>query len=101
MAETKTPILETKKLGITFGGLKAVQDFNIQICQGELVGLIGPNGAGKTTLMRILCGIVSPTRGHVLVDGRDIAAPPAGSQPVEPTLEDGYMALASDDRARA
>ena len=115
-----------------------------------MIGLIGPNGAGKTTLMRILCGIVGPTRGRVLVDGHDLSeprnrralkkalgylpqdiepypnltpplmappagavvvnaattaqgtryrivsdAPPAGSAPVEPTLEDGYMALAA------
>ena len=69
MAETKTPILETKKLGITFGGLKAVQDFNIQICQGELVGLIGPNGAGKTTVFNLLTGVYVPTEGTVLLNG--------------------------------
>ena len=55
MAETKTPILETKKLGITFGGLKAVQDFNIQICQGELVGSSAP-----TAPARPRCSICSP-----------------------------------------
>ena len=70
MAETKTPILETKKLGITFGGLKAVQDFNIQICQGELVGLIGPNGAGKTTVFNLLTGVYVPTEGTVLLNGK-------------------------------
>ena len=48
MAEVKTPVLETKHLGISFGGLHAVQDFNIQMNAGELVGLIGPNGAGMT-----------------------------------------------------
>ena len=55
------------------------KDFDKKPCALDLpsgmIGLIGPNGAGKTTLMRILCGIVSPTRGHVLVDGRDIAEP--------------------------
>ena len=69
MAETKTPILETKKLGITFGGLKAVQDFNIQICQGELVGLIGPNGAGKTTVFNLITGVYKPTEGSFYLNG--------------------------------
>ena len=65
----KTPVLETKKLGITFGGLKAVQDFNIQIYQGELIGLIGPNGAGKTTVFNLLTGVYVPTEGTVLLNG--------------------------------
>ena len=65
----KTPVLETKKLGITFGGLKAVQDFNIQIYQGELVGLIGPNGAGKTTVFNMLTGVYVPTEGTFLLNG--------------------------------
>ena len=65
----KTPDLETKKLGITFGGLKAVQDFNIQIYSGELVGLIGPNGAGKTTVFNLLTGVYVPTEGTVLLNG--------------------------------
>ena len=65
----KIPVLETKKLGITFGGLKAVQDFNIQIYQGELVGLIGPNGAGKTTVFNMLTGVYVPTEGTVLLNG--------------------------------
>ena len=69
MPEKKLPVLETKKLGITFGGLKAVQDFNIQIYQGELVGLIGPNGAGKTTVFNMLTGVYVPTEGTVLLNG--------------------------------
>ncbi len=69
MPEKKMPVLETKKLGITFGGLKAVQDFNIQIYQGELVGLIGPNGAGKTTVFNMLTGVYVPTEGTVLLNG--------------------------------
>ena len=69
MPETKTPVLETKKLGITFGGLKAVRDFNIQIYEGELVGLIGPNGAGKTTVFNMLTGVYVPTEGTVLLSG--------------------------------
>ena len=66
---TRMPVLETKKLGITFGGLKAVQDFNIQIYQGELIGLIGPNGAGKTTVFNLLTGVYVPTEGTVLLNG--------------------------------
>ena len=69
MAEQKTPDLETRKLGISFGGLKAVQDFNLQMYQGELVGLIGPNGAGKTTVFNLLTGVYVPTEGTVLLDG--------------------------------
>lgn len=69
MAEQKTPVLETRKLGISFGGLKAVQDFNLQMYQGELVGLIGPNGAGKTTVFNLLTGVYVPTEGTVLLDG--------------------------------
>lgn len=69
MAEAKTPVLESKKLGITFGGLKAVQDFNIKIYEGELVGLIGPNGAGKTTVFNLLTGVYAPTEGSVLLNG--------------------------------
>ena len=69
MPEKKLPVLETKKLGITFGGLKAVQDFNIQLYQGELVGLIGPNGAGKTTVFNMLTGVYVPTEGTVLLNG--------------------------------
>ena len=69
MPETRTPVLETRKLGITFSGLKAVQDFNIQIYSGELVGLIGPNGAGKTTVFNMLTGVYVPTEGTVLLNG--------------------------------
>lgn len=73
MAETlKTPVLETKKLGISFGGLKAVSDFNIQIYEGELVGLIGPNGAGKTTVFNLLTGVYEPTEGTVLLNGQPL-----------------------------
>ena len=69
MSEERTPILETRKLGITFGGLVAVSDFNIKIFKGELVGLIGPNGAGKTTLFNMLTGVYKPTEGSVLLEG--------------------------------
>jgi len=70
MSDERTPILETRKLGITFGGLVAVSDFNIQVFKGELVGLIGPNGAGKTTVFNMLTGVYKPTEGSVLLDGQ-------------------------------
>ncbi len=70
MAEQQNvPVLETRKLGISFGGLKAVNDFNIKIYPGELVGLIGPNGAGKTTVFNLLTGVYAPTEGTVLLNG--------------------------------
>ena len=65
----KKPVLETRKLGISFGGLQAVQDFNIQIYPGELIGLIGPNGAGKTTVFNMLTGVYVPTEGTVMLNG--------------------------------
>ena len=69
MTDERTPILETRKLGITFGGLVAVSDFNIKVFSGELVGLIGPNGAGKTTVFNMLTGVYKPTEGSVLLEG--------------------------------
>ena len=65
----RVPVLETRKLGISFGGLKAVNDFNTKIYQGELVGLIGPNGAGKTTVFNLLTGVYVPTEGTVMLNG--------------------------------
>ena len=69
MSEQRTPVLQTKHLGITFGGLRAVNDFNIEIYKGELVGLIGPNGAGKTTVFNMLTGVYVTTEGDVLLEG--------------------------------
>ena len=56
-------LLEAKNLGISFGGLRAVDDFNIKIEKGSLYGLIGPNGAGKTTVFNLLTGVYKPTEG--------------------------------------
>ena len=70
MSDERKPILETRKLGITFGGLVAVSDFNIKVFKGELVGLIGPNGAGKTTVFNMLTGVYKPTEGSVLLEGQ-------------------------------
>ena len=69
MSDERKPILETRKLGITFGGLVAVSDFNIKVFKGELVGLIGPNGAGKTTVFNMLTGVYKPTEGSVILEG--------------------------------
>lgn len=66
------PILEVKSAGIQFGGLKAVQNLNMVLNQGELVGLIGPNGAGKTTSFNLLTGVYVPTEGDVLFNGERI-----------------------------
>lgn len=65
-------LLETKNLGITFGGLRAVGNFEISIGDNELVGLIGPNGAGKTTIFNLLTGVYLPTEGEILVEGKSV-----------------------------
>ena len=67
----KTPIMECSHLGIDFGGLTAVDEFNIAIGRTEISGLIGPNGAGKTTVFNLLTKVYQPTRGTVLIDGMD------------------------------
>ena len=69
----KSPILECSHLGIDFGGLRAVDDFNIAIGRTEIAGLIGPNGAGKTTVFNLLTKVYQPTRGTILLDGMDTA----------------------------
>lgn len=65
-------LLKVESLGIQFGGLKAVQNVNMYMNQGELIGLIGPNGAGKTTTFNMLTGVYAPTEGKVLFDGKSI-----------------------------
>ena len=67
----KRPILECRHLGIDFGGLTAVDDFNMAIGRTEIAGLIGPNGAGKTTVFNLLTKVYQPTRGTILLDGLD------------------------------
>ena len=67
----KLPVLEARHLGIDFGGLTAVDDFNLTIGRTEIAGLIGPNGAGKTTVFNLLTKVYQPTRGIIMVDGRD------------------------------
>lgn len=65
-------MLEVTNLGISFGGLRAVNEFNIQIEEGQLYGLIGPNGAGKTTIFNLLTGVYKPDSGKVVLDGKNI-----------------------------
>ena len=66
------PVLETRHLGIEFGGMKAVDDFNLTIGKTEIAGLIGPNGAGKTTVFNLLTKVYEPTSGAVLINGQDL-----------------------------
>ena len=65
----KMPVLDVRNLGIDFGGLTAVDGFNITIGPTEISGLIGPNGAGKTTIFNLLTSVYQPTRGSILVNG--------------------------------
>ena len=67
-----TPMLETKNLGISFGGLKAVDELTMTINKGQLYGLIGPNGAGKTTAFNLLTGVYKPTEGNFFLDGEKL-----------------------------
>lgn len=65
-------VLETQNLGISFGGLKAVQDANIKIKKGQIYGMVGPNGAGKTTVFNMLTGVYLPTTGTFFLDGEEL-----------------------------
>ena len=65
----QSPVLECRHLGIDFGGLSAVKDFNMAIGRTEIAGLIGPNGAGKTTVFNLLPNVYQPSRGSILLDG--------------------------------
>lgn len=67
------PVLDARHLGVEFGGLKAVDDFNMIIGRTEIAGLIGPNGAGKTTIFNLITKVYQPTTGTILIDGKDTA----------------------------
>ena len=69
-------LLETKGISINFGGLKAVDDVDIDIKEGEIISLIGPNGAGKTTFFNLITGFLRPTKGKVIYEGEDITGLP-------------------------
>ena len=70
--ENKKPLLVAKDISISFGALKAVDSFNLEINSGELIGLIGPNGAGKTTVFNILTGVYNASSGEYTLDGENI-----------------------------
>ena len=65
-------VLKTENLGISFGGLKAVQELNLEIKKGQLYGLVGPNGAGKTTVFNMITGVYKPTTGKFWLDGENL-----------------------------
>jgi branched-chain amino acid transport system ATP-binding protein len=67
-----TEVLRVENITVRFGGVTAVEDVNLAIDEGQLIGFIGPNGAGKTTLMRVITGIVKPQQGRVYLEGVDI-----------------------------
>jgi branched-chain amino acid transport system ATP-binding protein len=69
-------LLEVKSMSHSFGGLRAVHDYNLSIGPGQIVGLIGPNGAGKTTIFNLITGIYRPSEGDVLLDGESIVGLP-------------------------
>jgi branched-chain amino acid transport system ATP-binding protein len=71
MMTDKLPVIECKGLGIDFGGLTAVDNFNIAVMSGEIAGLIGPNGAGKTTVFNLLMKVYKPTRGEMFLNGEN------------------------------
>jgi branched-chain amino acid transport system ATP-binding protein len=66
------PVLETRGLGRSFGGLRAVSDVSFSVPEGQVLGVIGPNGAGKSTFINLVTGHIKPTEGRVLIDGKDM-----------------------------
>jgi branched-chain amino acid transport system ATP-binding protein len=74
MRGSRRVVLETRDLGISFGGIKAVRDVDLQLHEDEILGLIGPNGAGKTTIMDLISGFSTPSTGRVVFEGVDVTA---------------------------
>ncbi len=74
---TKPPLLATRAVSKHFGGLKAVDEVDLELAQGEILGVIGPNGAGKTTLFSLIAGSIQPTSGEVLMRGHEVSGRPA------------------------
>ena len=72
VATTGPALLETRKLGKSFGGLSAVQDIDFSVAQGRIVSVIGPNGAGKSTFFNLITGLYKPSMGQVLLEGHDV-----------------------------
>ena len=75
-----TTAIETINLNKNYGNIKAVQNFNLTIQNGEIIALLGPNGAGKSTLMNMITGFLSPTSGQILINGEDITVNPEKSK---------------------
>jgi len=73
VADGAVPILSTRDIHLSFGGVKALQGATIEVHAGEIVGLIGPNGAGKSTLVNVMSGVLSADRGEVVLDGHDVS----------------------------
>ena len=72
-AETQTPYIELLEIDKFFGITKALKKINLQIFTGEVIGLVGPNGAGKSTMMKVLTGVLPPTAGKIIVEGKEMA----------------------------
>jgi ABC-type sugar transport system ATPase subunit len=95
--QAEQPILEARGISRYFGSVAALEDVNLQVARGEVVGLVGDNGAGKSTLVKILCGALKPSSGHILVDGAqaDFASPrESREQGIEVVYQD--LALATE-----
>src|SRR5712691_7853708 len=75
-ATRNAPVLELKGLTKHFGGVRAVDNVDLTVAQGEILGLIGPNGSGKSTIVNLICGLFPPTSGQVMLRGMDISALP-------------------------
>jgi branched-chain amino acid transport system ATP-binding protein len=73
---TRTPLLELRKLRVSFGGLMVIDDLDIHVDEGEIVSVIGPNGAGKTTLFNLITGVYRPDGGDILLDGQSLLGLP-------------------------
>ena len=76
MAEERKEVLRIEGLKMYFGGLKAVDDLDLSVYEGETLGIIGPNGAGKTTFFNAMCGVYKPTGGKVILNGKEIQGMP-------------------------
>jgi simple sugar transport system ATP-binding protein len=70
---SQPPVLEARNVSRFYGSVAALQNVNLSVSRGEVVGLVGDNGAGKSTLVKILCGAVRPTEGQLLVDGEEVS----------------------------
>jgi len=73
---TAPPVLAVEHLGLQIGGARIIDDVSLSIPRGEMLGVIGANGAGKTTLFNLVSGVLSPTAGRILLDGRDVTSDP-------------------------